>query len=134
MLTKRSLSRAYLVAVTLALSGALAACASTSASSSSKAGSSGSASTKAKARLTGNLKIVISNYSYHPTTINVTAGTKVTFTNDDQTAHTATSTKTGFDTGTVQPGHSATVVLTKPGTYTYYCQFHAFMHGTIIVR
>jgi Copper binding proteins, plastocyanin/azurin family len=32
------------------------------------------------------------------------------------------------------PGHSTTVVITKPGTYTYYCQFHAFMRGTIIVK
>ena len=80
------------------------------------------------------MKIAISNYSYHPGTITVTAGTRVTFTNHDQTAHTATSAKTAFDTGTVQPGHSATVVFTRPGAYTYYCQFHAFMHGTIVVR
>jgi plastocyanin len=39
-----------------------------------------------------------------------------------------------FDTGTLRPRHSATVVLTKPGTYAYYCQFHAFMRATIIVN
>ena len=57
-----------------------------------------------------------------------------TFTNHDQTAHTATSQQLGFDTGTINPGQSATVTLDKPGTYTYYCQFHPFMHGTIIVE
>lgn len=78
--------------------------------------------------------MAIRNYSYTPATITVKTGTKVTFTNHDQTAHTATSSTPGFDTGTVKPGHSATVDLTKPGTYTYYCQFHAFMRGTIVVK
>jgi plastocyanin len=58
----------------------------------------------------------------------------VTFVNHDQTAHTATSNKPAFDTGTVRPGKSSRVTLSKPGNYTYYCQFHAFMHGTVVVR
>ena len=64
----------------------------------------------------------------------VGAGSRITFTNHDATAHTATSNKPAFDTGTVKPGQSATVTLRKAGTYTYYCQFHAFMHGTVIVK
>ena len=98
------------------------------------AASSTTAETAAKPAPHRDIKVSIRNYSYHPSTITVTTGTKVTFTNHDQTSHTATSTKTAFDTGTVTPGHSAAVVLTKPGTYTYYCQFHAFMRGTIIVK
>ena len=78
--------------------------------------------------------LTISRYAYHAAAISVVPGTKITFSNHDQTAHTATSTKTGFDTGTIVPGKNATVVVTKPGTYSYYCQFHAFMHGTITVR
>jgi plastocyanin len=69
-----------------------------------------------------------------PTTITVAPGAKVTFVNRDQTAHTATSNKPAFDTGTVRPGKSSRVTLSKPGKYTYYCQFHAFMHGTVVVR
>ena len=76
----------------------------------------------------------ISDYSFHPATITVAPGTRVTFSNHDQTAHTATSTQTAFDTGTISPGKSATVTLRKPGTYTYICQFHAFMHGTVVVK
>jgi len=125
-------------AATVALSLALAACGSTSSfSSSSSASGSSSLSTTAsaaKAPLTGRVRVAISNFSYHPATIAVVVGTKVTFTNHDQTAHTATSTKPGFDTGTVNPGHSATIDFTKPGIYTYYCQFHAFMRATIVVK
>ncbi len=78
--------------------------------------------------------VAISGYAYRPAAIIVARGTKITFTNHDQTAHTVTSTVTGFDSGTIDPGKSAAITMTKPGTYTYYCQFHAFMHGTITVR
>jgi plastocyanin len=86
------------------------------------------------ARRSGVAHLTISGYAYQPPRITVRPGTKITFANRDETAHTATSTNTGFDTGTIKPGRSATVTVTKPGTYAYYCQFHAFMHGTIVVR
>jgi plastocyanin len=104
---------------------ALAACGS-SASSSSQVAKSQPA--------TGPVKVAIKNFAFAPATITVAKGTKITFTNDDQTAHTATSTQKAFDTGTVAPGASKAVVVSTPGTYTYICQFHAFMHGTVIVK
>jgi plastocyanin len=81
-------------------------------------------------------RVTISNYAYQPVKLTVARGTEVTFTNHDQTAHTATATgtKARFDSGTINPGMSATIMVNEPGTYTYYCQFHAFMHGTITVR
>jgi plastocyanin len=82
----------------------------------------------------GATRVTISGYAYQPATVTVMHGAKLTFTNHDQTAHTATSTVTGLDSGTIKPGHSASITVTKPGTYTYYCQFHAFMHGTITVK
>jgi plastocyanin len=82
----------------------------------------------------GATRVAISGYAYQPAAVTVMPGTKITFTNHDQTAHTATSTVTGFDSGTINPGKSASITVTKPGTYTYYCQFHAFMHGTITVK
>ena len=82
----------------------------------------------------GHVKVSISGYAFHPATITVGVGTKVTFTNHDQTVHTATAGGSGFDTGTVKPGRSATITLRRPGTYAYVCQFHAFMHGTVVVK
>lgn len=75
----------------------------------------------------------ISNYAFQPVTLTVRAGTKVTVSNSDQTAHTATARSGAFDSGTVNPGKSASFTVTKPGVYHYYCQFHAFMSGTIKV-
>jgi plastocyanin len=124
-------------ALTLSVALTLAACGSTQPSSTATKASppttSGTTSPTANV-LSGTAAVSISNYSYQPATITVTPGTKITFTNRDQTNHTATSMRPGFDTGTLPAGHSKLIVLRKPGTYTYYCQFHAFMHGTIIVK
>jgi plastocyanin len=80
-------------------------------------------------------QVTIGGFAFQPPAITVASGGKVTFVNYDQTAHTATATaQPGFDTGTVKPGRRRTITLTKPGTYAYYCQFHAFMHGTIVVK
>jgi plastocyanin len=76
--------------------------------------------------------LTIANYAFAPARLTVKAGTRITVTNHDQTAHTATASH-GFDSGTLKPGQSAHFTLTKPGTYAYLCQFHAFMTGTITV-
>jgi plastocyanin len=82
----------------------------------------------------GATTVNISNYAYGPPALTVKAGTKVTFVNHDATAHTATASSTpGFDTGSIKPNSRATVTLTKPGTYSYICQFHPFMKATITV-
>lgn len=83
---------------------------------------------------THSVTVAISDYAYHPAALTVTPGTHIRFVNHDQTAHTATTSGSGFDTGTVAPGGRATVVLTKSGDYHYYCQFHPFMTGTVVVK
>jgi plastocyanin len=76
----------------------------------------------------------IANFAYQPTPIHVKAGGAVTFTNGDSTAHTATADSgSAFDTGSLSQGASKAITLTKPGTYTFHCAFHAFMHGTVVV-
>jgi plastocyanin len=136
MATQRSTIRTVSTTAAAALSLVLAPCGSGS-SPSSATSSSNSASTAAnttKAPLTGKISVAISNYSYHPATITVAPGTTVTFTNHDQTAHTATTAGSGFDTGTLKQGHRSSIQVGKRGSYTYYCQFHAFMRVTIIVK
>jgi plastocyanin len=113
---------------------ALVSCGSSSSSSStSAASSSASSSSTAPARQSGHAAVVISNYKFGPAKLTVKRGTRVTFSNHDMTAHTATA-NGGFDSGTIKPGARATVKFAKPGTYPYICQFHAFMHGTVVVQ
>ena len=83
------------------------------------------------------MTVAIAGYMFQPAKLVVAPGTKVTFANHDQTAHTATASgsgASGFDSGTIKPDASATVTFRRAGTYAYICQFHAFMHGTVVVR
>ncbi len=75
----------------------------------------------------------IANYAFAPPALTVKVGTRVTVRNLDSTAHTATAGSGAFDSGTLKQGQSAHFTLKRPGTYSYICQFHAFMTGTIKV-
>ncbi|MHB8657333.1 MAG: cupredoxin domain-containing protein [Solirubrobacteraceae bacterium] len=78
-------------------------------------------------------RISIHNYAFIPQTLTVKVGTVITVTNTDSTQHTATAQDRAFDSGTLAQGKTAHFTVSKPGTYAYYCQFHAFMTGTIKV-
>jgi plastocyanin len=79
--------------------------------------------------------VTISNFKFTPATVTVTHGKAVTVTNNDSTAHTATADDgNSFDTGDVDPGASATIKVSKPGTYAYHCSIHSFMKGTLVVK
>ena len=82
--------------------------------------------------------VPISDFLYKPEQLSVAVGTKVTFTNEDNAPHTATSgqspTADGvFDTGNLKKGESKAVKLAKAGTFAYYCAIHPFMKATVIV-
>jgi plastocyanin len=79
-------------------------------------------------------KVDISDYKFQPELIQVDAGTKVTFANADDTTHTATADDGSFDTGDLDKGDSASVTLSKPGEFTYYCRYHPFMKATVEVQ
>jgi plastocyanin len=121
------------LALALSACGSSASTTSHSASASASVATTGSAAASAAAPAKS-ARVLIQNYAFHPTSITVTPGAKVTFTNHDQTNHTATSNGSGFDTGTLAPGASKTLTLKKAGTYSYFCQFHAFMKATVIVK
>ena len=81
--------------------------------------------------------IVIDNFKYLPDDCQVTAGTTLTFSNEDTVQHTATSrpgTPVAFDTGNINPKKSATVTFATPGVYNYYCTIHPDMEASITVK
>lgn len=115
-----------------AASSAPAASASTAAPSSSTATSKPAASSSAKS---GNVALTIKGYAYQPKTVTVKVGAKLTWTNKDQTNHTVTFTSgVKKDLGNQPPGTKKTMTFTKAGTYKYVCDYHPFMHGTVVVR
>ena len=79
--------------------------------------------------------VTISGFKFAPTSLTVKRGAKVTVTNDDSTAHTATADDgNSFDTGTLDSGSSQTISVSKPGSYAYHCSIHPFMKGTLVVQ
>jgi plastocyanin len=85
------------------------------------------------ARAAGDPGDTISDFQFSPGTITIHVGDTVTWTNNGPSAHTATATNGGFDTGTLQKGSSASHTFTRSGTFAYICSIHPFMHGTVVV-
>ena len=77
----------------------------------------------------------IADFKYGPEKLTVAAGATVTFVNRDKAPHTATAQDKSFDTKTLnQNAKEGSVTLDKAGTYKYYCAFHRFMEGEIVVK
>jgi plastocyanin len=72
---------------------------------------------------------------YDPDNITVVIGfnNTVIWTNNDNEPHTVTATDGSFDSGNMDPGATFTYTFTKPGTYTYICTYHPWMHGYVTV-
>ena len=75
----------------------------------------------------------IVDFSFGSGSVTITAGGTVTWTNSDAAPHTATGDGASFDTGTIDPGGSASITFDTPGTYTYFCSIHPDMTGTVVV-
>ena len=81
-------------------------------------------------------KVNIASFKYAPDPIEVRAGGKVTWTNQDKAKHTAETeggTNATYNTGDLRLGDSRTLTFDKPGTYEYLCVYHPFMKGTVKV-
>jgi plastocyanin len=79
--------------------------------------------------------VEIKNFAFNPPEITVPVGGSVTWTNDDSTPHTATGKdRDVLQSGTIHPGESFSQTFDTPGTFDYFCEFHANMKGTIVVK
>ena len=81
-------------------------------------------------------QINIDNFRFNPREMTVTAGTQVTWVNNDDVPHTATSSAKPriFDSRTLDTDGKFSHVFTTPGTYDYFCAVHPHMTGRIIVK
>ncbi len=78
--------------------------------------------------------MIIKNFAYQGPS-SVKPGATVSVTNQDSTAHTVTSDMSGQFDVTVAPGATETFKApSKPGSYAYHCNFHAEMHGVLVVK
>jgi plastocyanin len=85
------------------------------------------------AHTAGDPGVTVADFRFSPSSTTIHVGDTITWTNDGPSSHTATARNGGFDTGVLKKGHSASHTFTQPGTFTYFCQIHPFMHGTVVV-
>lgn len=76
--------------------------------------------------------------NFQPSTVTISRGGSVTWTNGDPTNHTVTSTSVPsgaatFDSGAMRQNATFRILFNVDGTYSYICSYHAWMHGTVVV-
>ncbi len=82
-----------------------------------------------------NAAITIKNFAFSPSSMTISKGSKVTWTNEDSAPHTVTSDSgTVLNSATLHSGDSFSFTFNTAGTFTYYCSIHPMMKGTVIVE
>jgi plastocyanin len=85
---------------------------------------------------TGPRTVLIQNFNFQPATISIKKGTTVTWTNQDSAAHTVTSDKSSaaiLNSPSLAQGEEFSFTFNDVGTFTYYCEPHPNMRGSIVV-
>jgi plastocyanin len=95
--------------------------------------SSGSTATDAAGAAAG-AKVSIKDFAFGPATVEVAKGATVTVTNADTATHTWTLDDGSFDSGKLAPGKSAMHTFDSAGSFSYHCEIHTSMKGTVEVR
>ena len=80
----------------------------------------------------GGSTVSIIDNEFDPTSLSVSAGDTVTWTNDGQNPHTVTFAD-GVDSGNLSAGAPFERTLDEAGDFEYVCQIHGNMQGTITV-
>jgi plastocyanin len=78
--------------------------------------------------------VKIDNFSFGPASLTVTAGTTVTWTNNDDVPHTVVSDDKLFKSKALDTDDKFSYTFTKPGTYNYFCSVHPKMTAKVVVQ
>ncbi len=78
--------------------------------------------------------IHIRNFAYVPDTVTIHPGQTVRFVMDDETPHTVTAVDKSFDSGNLDQKATWKHTFATEGTYKYFCAYHPYMKGTVIVK
>ena len=79
--------------------------------------------------------VEIKDFAYNPDPIEVAVGGTVTWANQDAAPHTATGVdKANLQSGRLDQGASHSQSFATAGEYSYFCEYHANMTGTIVVE
>ena len=77
--------------------------------------------------------VTIDKDGFHPSGIRIGPGQSVSWINADTVQHTATAADGSWDTGPIDPGHSATLQFFEIGRWEYVCGFKPTLRATLVV-
>jgi len=78
-------------------------------------------------------KVSIMSSAYSPASLTIVSGSTVTWTNNDNVAHTVTTAEGSINSGDIAPGSSYSKTFTTIGTYNYYDAHNTSMMGVLVV-
>jgi plastocyanin len=84
--------------------------------------------------LAADQSVAIAGFAFSPSTVTVQTGDTVTWTNNDQISHNATSVDNAWASGTLTSGATGAVTFDTAGTFDYRCTIHPDMTGTVVVQ
>ena len=78
--------------------------------------------------------VTIDNFAFAPPTLTVTAGTTVTWKNEDDSPHRIGDKNGMFKSAALDTDDTFSQTFATPGEYEYFCSIHPYMTGKIVVR
>ena len=78
-------------------------------------------------------QVAITSTGFAPSTLSISAGDSVNWTNQDYSAHTATADDHSWATPTLTSGKSFARPFPSAGTFAYHCHIHHEMTATVVV-
>jgi plastocyanin len=88
----------------------------------------------AAAAPTSIVDVDIAKFAYGPKEITIAPGTKIVWTNHDETPHTVTSNDKSFASKGLDTDDKFEHTFASEGDYSYICTVHPFMTGVVHVR
>jgi plastocyanin len=78
--------------------------------------------------------VIIKDNSFQPSVLNVPAGVRVEWHNQDPVQHSVVSDIQGlFNSGVIMPGGTYSFTFSVPNSYGYHCGIHQGMQGTVVI-
>jgi plastocyanin len=82
----------------------------------------------------GTNEVFIQGMAFNPSTITVTAGTTINWTNKDAITHTVTSDTKLFDSGSIGANGTYSFTFATAGSFSYHCSVHPTMTASVTVN
>lgn len=79
-------------------------------------------------------EVKIDNFSFSPASLEIKAGTTVTWTNADDIPHTVVSNDKIFKSKVLDTDQKFSFTFDKPGSYPYFCSLHPKMTAKVVVQ